>query len=365
MKRNDTLFAKAYEQIVFCGSFYKGTKISKPNEFDINIVLNLRKCIIHPNNIQLIKAKPAFVGIRIHDFWDIPHSQKYALTNKEKRQLRKLMHNNYLHPCRFLSWIQKTLSDLNKQLPICYKSFKLIKISSSGPAFTLLLKNYNCEKEFSVDIVPVLTFDTDILCTINSKYNWRGTKGTWFAVAVPPKNSYTEFLDESPPWRQSFVYQENKILSQHGRIKQIIRLLKKLKETWGWYNIASYFIETIFLNKLIDIKDILDRKSSTWIFYVMLKEMHRCFEEHTIEYFWDPEYNLLSKIGIIEMQNITRCLRHIIERIRLYIVSNPLIIADIILDDEEYESLMKEYNARDTNINGDNQEQSSWKCIIS
>lgn len=41
MKQKDTLFAKAYRNIIFCGSFYKGTKVSNPNEFDLNIILKL------------------------------------------------------------------------------------------------------------------------------------------------------------------------------------------------------------------------------------------------------------------------------------------------------------------------------------
>ena len=30
-----------YKQIIYCGSFYKGTKIGEPNEFDLNIILEV------------------------------------------------------------------------------------------------------------------------------------------------------------------------------------------------------------------------------------------------------------------------------------------------------------------------------------
>lgn len=41
MKLKDPLFAKAYKNIIFCGSFYKRTKVGHPNEYDLNIVLDL------------------------------------------------------------------------------------------------------------------------------------------------------------------------------------------------------------------------------------------------------------------------------------------------------------------------------------
>lgn len=41
MKSEDSLFKKMYQEIIFCGSFYKGTKIEAPNEFDLNVTLKL------------------------------------------------------------------------------------------------------------------------------------------------------------------------------------------------------------------------------------------------------------------------------------------------------------------------------------
>lgn len=41
MKLEDSLFEKVYQEIIFLGSFYKGTKVGKPNEFDLNVILKL------------------------------------------------------------------------------------------------------------------------------------------------------------------------------------------------------------------------------------------------------------------------------------------------------------------------------------
>ena len=41
MKEENSLFRIMYKQIIYCGSFYKGTKIGEPNEFDLNIILEV------------------------------------------------------------------------------------------------------------------------------------------------------------------------------------------------------------------------------------------------------------------------------------------------------------------------------------
>lgn len=62
MKSKDSLFKEAYQEIIFLGSFYKGTKIEKPNEFDLNIILklplnnkeiNVRIFLFNYNNFKL------------------------------------------------------------------------------------------------------------------------------------------------------------------------------------------------------------------------------------------------------------------------------------------------------------------------
>nr|XP_033340253.1 uncharacterized protein LOC117228555 isoform X1 [Megalopta genalis] len=352
MRMKNSLFEKAYNKVVFCGSFYKGTKISEPNEFDINIVLNLRKYIIHPNDMKLDFIEPGFVGIQIIDNLDDPVSPRYILTEGEKKQLRRIIdNNNYLDPHKFRSWFEGIISGFISEVPLTYsKSYKFVKTKKSGPAFTLLFKNYDYQREFSIDIVPVLTFDTR--CVIGRTINSEFTNKEWFAVSISQK------ISSLPLWRQSYVYQENEILSLNGRIKQTIRLMKKLRDTHKWTSIASYFIETVFLNKLPDIKEILNTTSTTWLFYVMLKEMYRCFQQHTIKYFWDDEYNLLSRIKKAEMINITGRLQNIIKQIERNAPSDPFIVAKLILGQQEFELLMEEYYRKEfenMNINDDDQ----------
>lgn len=41
LKNQDELFRKIFEKTVFVGSFYKQTKVGKPEEYDLNLILNL------------------------------------------------------------------------------------------------------------------------------------------------------------------------------------------------------------------------------------------------------------------------------------------------------------------------------------
>jgi hypothetical protein len=41
LKKQSSLFEKLYKEIKWTGSYYEGLKISKPDEFDLNVVINM------------------------------------------------------------------------------------------------------------------------------------------------------------------------------------------------------------------------------------------------------------------------------------------------------------------------------------
>ncbi|XP_076276659.1 cGAS-like receptor 1 isoform X2 [Lasioglossum baleicum] len=373
MKRQDPLFERLYNKIVFCGSFYKGTKISKPNEFDLNIILNLSKCTVHPNNIHLSFTQPAFVKIEISKSYNTP-ATKYNMSAIEKKKLNSLIVDGYLHPHRFRSWVEGVLEcSIRSKLPLEYDSkIRLITIRKGGPAFTLELEHLRRQGEqIHIDIVPALNFDTEIIVDspVNFKEIQKYNNKEWFAVSVP-KNTINGSNDNLH-WRQSFFYQEKEILQKNGRIKYIIRLMKKLRDNQKWANVASYFIETLSFNKLESIKEQLDRMPLTWLFYLMLKEMLHDFEKHMIPYFWDERYNLLLKIGEREMFNIECRLRRIIYDIKRKASTNPFVIAEQILNRTELQELHVVYSTEqiaDLNIDGideeEKKENTSWCALF-
>lgn len=373
MKNQDPLFRRLYQKMVFCGSFYKDTKISKPNEFDLNIILNLSKCTVHPNNIHLSFTQPAFFKIEISNSYDSP-ATRYHMSKEEERQFNKFLVNGYLDPHKFRNWIEGVLQNsIMHELPLQYGLItRLNKVRKNGPAFTLELEHLHREGEqIDIDIVPALNFDTELIVysPVNFKNIEKYNNREWFAVSIP-KNTTNECVDNLH-WRQSFFYQEKEILQAHGRAKLVIRLMKKLRDNQNWSNIASYFIETLFFNKLESIKEQLNETSLTWLFYLMLKEMHRDFEKHIIPYFWDERYNLLAgRLGPQEMFNIERRLYRIICDIERKASTNPFVIAEQILNKGELEELRAEYNTKQmadlsiSDIGEENQEQDKGWCAL-
>lgn len=41
MKKADPLFQDTFQQIKYAGSYYKGTKVGKPDEYDLDLVMKL------------------------------------------------------------------------------------------------------------------------------------------------------------------------------------------------------------------------------------------------------------------------------------------------------------------------------------
>lgn len=51
MKEEDTTFERLYNSIQYGGSFYKGTKIGKPDEYDLDLIIKLQET---PLQVKLI-----------------------------------------------------------------------------------------------------------------------------------------------------------------------------------------------------------------------------------------------------------------------------------------------------------------------
>ncbi|KZC12748.1 hypothetical protein WN55_05349, partial [Dufourea novaeangliae] len=254
------------------------------------------------------------------------------------RILKKLMVDDYLDPDKFRQWIEGVLSKVITDLPKVQDKYQLVtqtnfntfmvKIKKSGPAFTLTVTISPTNEDISIDLVPALAFKKYEIhgstLKLHEVKNYRNK--TWYAIPLPLKDIDTDD-SKGLHWRVSFCHQEREILARHGRVKPVIRLLKKFRDTQNWKNIASYFIETLFLNKLTELKEILNKISLTLFFFVMLKEMQHAFQQHRVEYFWDENYNLLEKIRKDEMTNITHRLNNIIKNIEKNAISNSLVFA--------------------------------------
>lgn len=65
MKDTDVLFKNMFERMFYGGSYYDGLKISKPEEYDLDLVLNLPGCV---KPIVENSTKPGFVHVKILEY---------------------------------------------------------------------------------------------------------------------------------------------------------------------------------------------------------------------------------------------------------------------------------------------------------
>ncbi|KOX71896.1 Protein MB21D1 [Melipona quadrifasciata] len=348
MKENDSLFRKMYKKIIYCGSFYKGTKIGEPNEFDLNIIL---KIPIDYYYINFYPISPGYVELSITDKRAYDRVEIHHLTHKEKKTLDRLITDDILNPNHFRWWIKSIVDQVIDKLPefgngrelLLNNSFKArIKKSESGPAITLII-NIPYQNEciyISIDLVPALSFDIAVAERLTTKFHIlkECRNKEWFAIPISEKDSY---FDTSFRWRLSFSHQENEMLEKYGPVKPIIRLIKKLRDTQNWKNIASYYIETVCLNKLTECNMDINKTTQTLFFFTMLKELHYALDEHKIKYFWNEDHNLLCRFHNIQISNIANHLKRIINDIIRKHAEDDLILAKYILNPVEL-SLLKE-----------------------
>lgn len=77
MAKSDVLFKSMYERRFYGGSYYEGLKVAKPEEFDLDLVLNL-PVIIEP--CVEISNKHGFVHVKILEYQKMecrPEASKY------------------------------------------------------------------------------------------------------------------------------------------------------------------------------------------------------------------------------------------------------------------------------------------------
>ncbi|XP_046823706.1 cyclic GMP-AMP synthase-like isoform X2 [Vespa crabro] len=350
MKEN-AFFKEVFKKTLFVGSYYKGTKISVPEEFDINIIIKL------PINYEFVKIElcehPGFIKI-----YSGLEQDELTRDVKIDRVLKSLLDQDmYIDQKKFRSCIEGILSKTIQNLPLIENKYLfniqntiyMIRIIKSGPAFTFEIELPN-GKTINVDLVPVLEFSKNVpFINYNLKQNW---------LAVP-KCFQTNVERRHSCWRACFYEQEKEILSKNGQIKPIIRLMKKLRDTNNWKSIASYYIETIALRQLLYNKN-FGSISYTLSFMEMLTSMHTTLINKYLPYYWNEELNLLCNLNPEEITNISNRLGKIINKIYTSIEDDPYIIASYILNKEEYKKLISELNKEPLETKDD---EKNW-CMI-
>ncbi|XP_044587964.1 uncharacterized protein LOC123267413 isoform X1 [Cotesia glomerata] len=340
LKQEDEVFRKYYQRPMYTGSFYKLTKVGKPEEFDLNLIF----AIPDLDNAEIKKGRPGFAKIRFD-------KKKLSPVWVENKVLNKWLDSEYyLDNDKIRRWfegvVEKSMSAFKNGnnkiiLPIDSGSnyeviilkprsfnqrnnnwrhnnwrdnnhvhmknkknfFPIVKVRKSGPAFTLCV-TYESMK-FSVDLVPVLEFSRapPLPGIQQSKYSWN-------LVPKPLKDGENPHQN----WRYSFYSHEQDMLKKFGKVKPVIRHIKKLRDTQNWSILVSYHIETIFFHALSENK-IDDNTPQTVLLVFMLKELSKAFKSRKLNYFWDKTFNLFGELTEEKIISVQKRLDKIIKEI--------------------------------------------------
>ncbi|XP_072941133.1 cyclic GMP-AMP synthase-like receptor isoform X2 [Epargyreus clarus] len=310
MKKVDPYYGRYSSRIQIAGSHYDRLRIKKPDEFDMDIVIGLPVNLEeHPSNpeesdiviepvhagyVQL-RAGVQYVNILIRDGADsVINAQAYKWLDDKK----------YIQRSKFMSWFKSVVDRaLNKFLKYNgYPSVTIdgvpytISVSSSGPAYTLIIKNYTGFK-LDVDLVPALKFPERRWLGKNKAYRDippHCSAAYWMVVPKPIKHGNSSH-DEDRSWRIAMHDQERKFIHNSYNLRSVNRLLKKLRDAQDMDYIASYYIKTLFLWKIDELNNpAFWQRDLATIFKVMLKEFHTALVEKKIRYFWNRRNNLLK-----------------------------------------------------------------------
>ncbi|GIY39887.1 cyclic GMP-AMP synthase [Caerostris darwini] len=312
MKNTDKIFKLLYQRPHFTGSYYSDLRISKPDEFDINLVLHL-------------PFKPYEFEVLYHS--QVPSYSKYALKNPAVAAInypelcKLLFENGYLIPEKVRKWIQsvidRTMCTYKRQI----KSIGDIRFSSSGPARTIRLIKYTGDC-IDIDLVPAIP------CTLETKQpgidgRVRMKLGATLETFLVPKpfspsgQAPVNSSEISRLWRTHFPVSEEQLIHNKGCVKPVIKLLKLLRDKNNWKILASYYLKTVVMWMLLENsneeywkEDKLDER-----FIEALKKLLAYVKAQNIPYFFSKKNNLLSKLQYGEAVNISGKLSSIINAV--------------------------------------------------
>ncbi|XP_057334862.1 cyclic GMP-AMP synthase-like receptor isoform X2 [Microplitis mediator] len=324
LKEKDEVFKKYYQKTMYAGSFYKQTRVGKPKEFDLNLIL----CLPDIDSVKIEKGRPGFAKIKFD-------KRKISPVWTEHKVLNKWLDSEgYLDNQKLRGWfegmVKKSLSPFEKtpnKFSICAKDSSTplceAEIKKSGPAFTLIANDGSME--FAVDLVPVLEFSQPPPLP-----NFEKTKEPWHLVPKPLKNGDAP----NQNWRYCFYHYEKEMLKKNGKVKPVIRHMKKLRDTQNWSILASYYIETLFFH-VLSKNDSDKNESQTTLLVSMLKELSKAFKTGSLNYFWDKTFNVFGELTKEKIVGVQNRLDKIIKEIE----ADPTTMTQYFLTKEEQEKL--------------------------
>ncbi|KAK7865190.1 hypothetical protein R5R35_012046 [Gryllus longicercus] len=322
MKNND-VFKFLYKNNVYTGSFYENLRISKPDEFDINLIFVLpAECKIFYDQKQ-----PGFVKIKVISFAESQIKKHLNDVPNLERILKSWIDpkTKFLLRTGFMQWMQGVFTQALDRVSL---ENTVIKRSSSGPAFTVKVSQPQLGlSEYSVDLVPVFEFpDKDLPSAPVRKLPKGAVHKEWTVVPKSPPN-----VSDVTYWRMSFYKQEKEIMNNLNGMKHVIKLIKLFRDKEKWKVLSSYAIKTVFLWECErQPKDGFWQNGVGQLFVHMLRRLHEHLMKQSIPFYWDKNHNLLSQVNPDTLTIYSNRISVVLKKIDLHLEDDPELIKNIL-----------------------------------
>ncbi|KAJ2939898.1 hypothetical protein O0L34_g6602 [Tuta absoluta] len=315
MKDVNSCYCRNSSTVQFAGSHPDHLRIIKPNEFDIDIVIDLplNKDLdsLHPEESDFVikPQDPGFVQIKVGiQYENFP--KRFNRNWKEQAPAfgwRGKRRN--LSRSKFMSWFKGVVNsalnrfyneDVGRPLFFVDDEVYTAEISESGPAMTLYIRSLDPRKniQLDIDLVPALRFPINrwpigkgyrrLPKSEYYKYhNIPAQRSDDFFMAVP-KPSWCRNSDPDECWRLAMHEQERILMHDTRNMRQAIRLMKKFRDAQGMEKIASYYIKTIFFWEVDAQKGNKEfwNHSPAYLFEYMLYKLYDYLNVGVLPYFW-------------------------------------------------------------------------------
>ncbi|XP_069354888.1 cyclic GMP-AMP synthase-like receptor isoform X1 [Maniola hyperantus] len=364
MKAVDKYYERYVSNIQFAGSHYDNLRINKPDEFDMDIVIDVPVSMhedpLYPANSDILieKYRPEYLWLRAGaQFRNIPYrdGQDSSINRTAYEWLDK---KNFILGSKFSDWFKSVgnrgLNEFQKLngRPVCFVDgvAYTIRSSSSGPAWTIHIESDGFKMD--VDLVPALKFpESRWLGKKYRKIPERCRREYWLAVPKPNPDGPSTPHEEQRSWRLALQDQEKQLLYNTYHLRQIIRLIKKFRDAQGMDKLASYYIKTIFFWEIADFQDgikskKLNKKEAFWqqndiatLFKHMLQKLYDALAKKNIPYFWNRGKNYIQRWDIARLNEYKGKINDL-----LNVLKNPYdykSVAKYLLTDKEYQEYRK------------------------
>ncbi|KAL1497648.1 hypothetical protein ABEB36_008571 [Hypothenemus hampei] len=333
MKESDPLFELLYEECFYGGSFYDGLKVSRPDEYDIHMLMKIPPVI---SKKICNSDTPGFVYVECSNVEKLDDKYKVFknwLTG-EKNHMNALKIRQWMEG--IFSKAMKKLSENNSGFLTKYK-IKEQRIRKNGPAFTVKMELG--KNTIDVDLVPCFIFEEKYWPGTPFRPNPIESKPNFSIVPKSPKHGQG---DVSELWLLNFQLQERELINDKAFLKPSIKLLKKLRDKYDHKVIASYYIKNIALWLIEEKRKEKDfwTQSLSYMFMMVLQKYLDCLKQQKIPYYWNEAYNFIdtlnnSTIDPKTIVNIENVVKKMIDDIERNLENNPSVILKYLLTKEE------------------------------